>query len=70
MCYHLCKQSRMYRGEGYDGPTRKSEEPIDIASLEEAKRLQLLYQKRNPVGWNIYDADTEKLVDGLDFFEE
>jgi hypothetical protein len=64
--YHLFKQTRIYEGRPYCGPTSDGS-PAEWKTLAEAKTAQQMFNERNPVGWNIYDAETLKLVDGHDF---
>lgn len=66
--YHLCKQTRVYDGEAYCGPTSNGF-PAEYITLEEARAARSDFIKRNPVGWNIYDSETGLLVDGVDFFK-
>lgn len=66
--FHLCKQTRIYTGEPYCGYSSKNI-PQEFISLYEAKEAQKELQKINPVGWNIYNAETGELVEGIDFFE-
>lgn len=63
--YHLCKQTRIYDGYPYRGPTSDGM-PAEYEKLEEAKNAQADFNERNPVGWNIYYSETGKLVDGVD----
>ena len=65
--YHLCKQSRVYDGDPYRGPTSNGM-LAEYETLEEAKVAQRDFTESNPVGWNIYNAETKVLVDGYDFF--
>ena len=67
--YHLCKQTRIYDGHPYCGPTSNGM-PAQYDTLEEAKKAQAEFNERNPVGWNIYDEDTGKLIDGVDVHGE
>ena len=59
--YHLCKQSRLYYGEPYCGPTSGGKK-AEFDSLEEAKLMAFLYNEKNPVGWDVYDSTTEEKV--------
>lgn len=74
--YHIFKQTRVYEGEPYCGYTSFNhesgkKEKLEFADLEEAKRfIQEYLNIVNPVGWNIWDAETGKLVEGNDFFAE
>lgn len=67
--FHLCKQTRIYQGRPYCGYTSNNV-PAEFKSLEVARKMQAMFNARNPVGWNIWDAETGKLVDGFDHFEE
>jgi hypothetical protein len=64
--YHLCKQSRAYEGKPYCGPSSDGI-PQEYSLLSIALKAKELLTKRNPVGWNIYDSETGKLVDGQEF---
>ena len=64
--YHLFKQTRIYEGRPYCGSTSDGF-PAEWNTLSEARAAQRMFNERNPVGWNIYDADTGELVDGYDF---
>ncbi len=70
--FHLCKQSRMYYGYPYSGPSGeaigKRNEPLEFESLDEAIEASKKLNKFNPVGWNVFDSDTRGLVYGIDFF--
>ena len=67
MKYHLCKSTRIYRGEPYCGYS-SGDAPCESNSLDEALALQTDLQKTNPVGWNIWDSETQTLVVGVDYF--
>lgn len=67
--YHLYKQTRIYAGHPYWGPTSNGI-PAQYETLEEAKQAQAEFNERNPVGWNIYDEETGRLVDGVDMHGE
>ncbi len=67
--YHLCKQSRLYGGQPYCGPTTENM-PMAFKHLVVAQEAARLMQERNPVGWNIFDSETQELVQGLDFHKE
>lgn len=69
MSYHLFKQSRVYQGQPYCGPTSNNI-PAKFETIEQAEQAQELFTKSNPVGWNIFEAETGKLINGHDFFEE
>jgi hypothetical protein len=66
--YHLYKQTRIYAGEPYSGPT-SDEKPAEYKSLEEAIIAKKEFTERNPVGWNIYNGDTGELVIGFDYHQ-
>ena len=65
MKYHLFKQSRLYLGKPYCGPSSDNV-PQEFDTLEEAKRARERLSARNPVGWNIWRAG--HVVLGHDFF--
>ncbi len=66
MRYHVCKQTRLYQGFPYAGYS-SNDEPCDSDDLDEALALAADLQKRNPIGWNVYDSQTGKLVYGHNF---
>jgi hypothetical protein len=59
--FHLFKQSRVYTGQCYCGPTNGFRR-AEYKTLKLAKEQRDAFQQRNPVGWDIYDAKTKKLV--------
>lgn len=61
MAYHLFKQSRIYEGRPYCGPTSNNV-PASFATFDGAFSAKRIFTEKNPVGWDIYDADTQKLV--------
>lgn len=63
MRYHLEKQTRLYTGKPYCGPTSRGI-PAEFNTLEEAVEEADLYQVENPVGWNVWDSETDKCVHG------
>lgn len=67
--FHLFKQTRAYNGEPYCGPT-SDYTPASYKTIEAAKIAKLLFQERNPVGWNIFNAETGEIVSGYDYFVE
>ncbi len=67
--FHLFKQTRVYDGYAYCGVTSYGK-PAEYATLEKAQQAVKEFTERNPVGWNIYDADTGKLIEGFDYPEE
>lgn len=67
MRYHLCKQTRLYNGQPYCGPTSNGK-PAESNSLDRAIRMAKKFNIENPVGWNVYDSVTGLLIDGFDFF--
>lgn len=69
MKYHLCKATRIYGGEPYNGPSSNGMN-AEAETLEEAKIMADKLNERNPVGWNIWDSETGKIVIGNDFFSE
>ena len=56
MKYHLFKASRVYYGRPYCGPSSDGRPAIAFSEEEAFKLYQ--YMMQNPVGWNIYNADT------------
>lgn len=69
MPFHLCKQTRQYHGYPYQGPTSDGA-PAVYETVEGAIAAVELFQTKNPVGWNVFNADTKKLVAGVDMFAE
>lgn len=67
--YHLCKQTRVYDGEPYRGPS-SNYIPMSFDLFSEALDARDKLQNRNPVGWNIFNADTGELVNGHIFIGE
>jgi hypothetical protein len=67
--YHIIKQTRLYSGHPYCGYSSNNM-PMAFSSLEEARRAVRHLQDVNPVGWNIFEAETEKLIDGHDYFKD
>jgi len=59
--YHLFKQSRMYTGRPYCGPT-SNREPAEYSTLKQARAAKKEFTRWNPVGWDIYDSETGKKV--------
>ena len=64
MRYHLVKKSRTYNGVPYKGPTSNNE-PAEADTLEEAIALQQEMKYRNPVGWDIFDSETQEKVNEI-----
>jgi hypothetical protein len=65
--FNLSKQSRLYDGHPYCGPT-SNYQFAQYATIEEARKARDEFQLKNPVGWNIYDADDGTLIEGMDVF--
>jgi hypothetical protein len=63
--YHLFKQTHTYTGDPYCGYTSDNL-PAERETLEEAIRLAMEFDKINPVGWNIYNANTGDIVFGVE----
>lgn len=63
--YHLFKQTRIYHGRPYCGPTSNNQN-AEYSDLKSAQHACELFTIANPVGWNIYDATTGELVEGID----
>lgn len=59
--FHLFKQSRVYNGRPYCGPTSRGK-PAEYATLDEAKKAKKEFTIRNPVGWDIFDAESGELI--------
>lgn len=75
--FHLEKQTRLYVGEPYSGPSceviahlSEFAGAAESVSIEGAIEMKKLLSKHNPVGWNIWDSETQKLVAGINFFED
>ena len=66
--FHVFKQTRLYSGAPYQGPTSNGF-PAEYKTLKEAKIAAENFQQRNPVGWNIFDSETGNLIDGVNMFE-
>jgi len=60
--YHLCKKSRVYNGVPYNGPTSNYKD-ASTPSLKEARIMARRFTVLNPVGWDIYDSKTNKIVE-------
>lgn len=69
MRYHICKQTRVYDGEPYCGYS-SGDNPAESDDLDEAISMSKDMMKNNPVGWNVFDSMTDKLVYGTDFFKD
>lgn len=65
--FHVFKQHRLYTGFPYCGPTSNFE-VAEYDTLEKAKEARDKFQKENPIGWNIFNAETGELVEGHQFF--
>lgn len=61
--YHLFKQTRLYSGEPYQGPT-SNYQPAEYDTKEDAIAAAAEFNERNPVGWNVWDTETDTLVYG------
>jgi len=61
MKYHLFKQSRVYTGRAYSGPTSDNK-PAEAETLAEAIVLQAKMTAANPVGWDIFLSETKEQV--------
>ena len=59
--YHVIKSSRVYRGEGYYGPS-SNYTVQEYDSKSSAVTAALKMQDYNPVGWDVYDSITGALV--------
>jgi hypothetical protein len=60
--------TRIYSGFAYSGPT-SNDKPAEYKTLVEAQKARDDFDKRNPVGWNIWDSETLKLIEGTDHFQ-
>lgn len=67
--YHVFKQTQIYEGHAYCGPMTTGT-TAEFKTLAEAKEARCAMNEANPVGWNIFDAETGVLVEGHDFFDE
>ena len=61
MRFHLFKQSRVYSGRPYCGPTSGGF-PAESDSLIKAINLAKYFNTFNPVGWDVFDSETGNLV--------
>lgn len=59
--YHIVKASRAYEGLPYCGPSSKNI-PMEFVSLEVAKKWREDLHTFNPIGWEIYCAETGNKV--------
>lgn len=66
--YHVFKQTRLYCGYPYEGYSWMG--PATFQTLEEAKTCVKTLNEVNPVGWNIWDGESQKLIEGFDFFSD
>jgi len=67
--FHLFKMSRTYIGKPYNGPTSLYQDAA-YATLPEAVKAAQKFNKRNPVGWYIFEAESGELVDSVNFLED
>lgn len=67
--YHIFKQTRVYNGEPYSGPSSNNM-PMAFFSLESARKAASHLRDVNPVGWNIFESETGRLIDGHDYFKD
>lgn len=63
--FHLFKQTRTYVGEPYCGHTSDGK-PAEYKTLREADDARKIFQEKNPVGWDIFEAKSGKRVFGYD----
>lgn len=61
MRYHVIKSSRTYTGEPYKGPS-SDESPAEAGSMHEAIDLAIKMYIKNPVGWDVYDSESEERI--------
>lgn len=59
--YHVIKKSRLYEGRGYCGASSRNI-PMEFIELFMAEMAVEKLTERNPVGWDIYNANTGKLI--------
>lgn len=64
--YHLFKQSRTYTGRPYKGPTSDNVE-ASYNTFEEALLAAQEFTERNPVGWNIFEAESGEIMDIVEY---
>ena len=62
------KQTRLYAGFPYCGYSSNGIR-AEADTLAAAQSLRDELQEFNPVGWNIWDSSTGKLVEGMDHFK-
>lgn len=67
--YHLYKQTRIYDGHPYWGPTN-NKIPAQYETLKKAKQAQTEFNKHNPIDWNIYDEETGRLVNNINMHDK
>jgi hypothetical protein len=68
--FHIQKDTRIYCGNPYCGFSSGGE-MMQFETLEEARRAKAKLEIANSgVGWNIWNAETGKIVEGVDQFEE
>jgi hypothetical protein len=60
--YHLCKTSRLYIGNPYYGLSSNGQ-AAQSRTLEGARFLKEIIDGRNPVGFDIYDAESHAKVE-------
>lgn len=65
--FHIFKATREYAGFPYNGHTSDGMN-AECDTIEEARIMRDKLQARNPIGWDIYDAETKELVEGFDYF--
>jgi|ADurb_Gel_02_Slu_FD_contig_31_1267005_length_292_multi_2_in_0_out_0_1 hypothetical protein len=67
--YHIEKDTRIYCGVPYCGYSSGGE-MMQFDTLEEAREAKERLEIANSgVGWNIWNAETKEIVDGVDQFE-
>lgn len=60
--YHIIKQTRVYTGRPYCGVTSNNV-PAEYYNLSDAQQALVEFTKKNPVGWELYNAHTGELVE-------
>lgn len=67
--FHIQKDTRIYCGVPYCGYSSNGE-MMQFGTLEEARKAKARLEIANSgVGWNIWDANTGGIVEGVDQFE-
>lgn len=67
--YHIFKQTKMYEGKPYYTDSF-APSPLEFNSIKLAIAVASYMRILNPSGWNIWDASTSRLIDGIDIFSK